>query len=166
MRSCRRARPAVATFSTPGPDGNDSDATLYSPSRSPTPLVDRKPDLPASSSSKTVKAERSPKPKKRSKRSSPGRHGEPRREQNMVAQKKYRDKKVHAANLVSPLCLLGPGVYRADIQMSEYLVQIQVLMECKGLSAKQEVARLESIMREYRCKVMGEFRSLERTILT
>jgi len=83
-------------------DDDNSEATLYSPSRSSTPLVDRKPDIIVSSSSATVKTGKSPKVKKRSKRSSQGRYGEPRREQNMVAQKKYRDKKVHAANLVSP----------------------------------------------------------------
>jgi len=36
-----------------------------------------------------------------------GRKGEPRREQNMAAQKKYRDKRVNTAHLVSALKLMA-----------------------------------------------------------
>jgi hypothetical protein len=80
-------------------------------SRSPTPLVKREASpapssFSASSSVVKVKFEKrytgSKKAKKRS--SSGGRKGEPRRCQNMIAQKKYRDKKVHASALVSYHC--------------------------------------------------------------
>jgi hypothetical protein len=86
----------------------DSQMTMFS--RSPTPLVDIKKECsPAPSSfsatSSVVKVKSEKKytgPKKSKKRSScGGRKGEPRRCQNMIAQKKYRDKKVHASSLVS-----------------------------------------------------------------
>lgn len=77
-------------------------------SRSPTPMVERTSSpapssFSASPSVGTVKMEKNytgPKPaKKRS--SGSARKGEPRRCQNMIAQKKYRDKKVQASALVS-----------------------------------------------------------------
>jgi hypothetical protein len=86
----------------------DSQATMFS--RSPTPLVDFKNESsPAPSSfsatSSVVKVKPTKRytgPKKARKRSSNGgRKGEPRRCQNMIAQKKYRDKKVQASALVS-----------------------------------------------------------------
>ena len=116
---------------SPNSSDTESDATLYHPSpsprlrstrarlarkdsrmtmfsRSPTPLVKREVSPAPSSFSATssvakVKVERNyagpKKPRKRS--SNGGRKGEPRRCQNMIAQKKYRDKKVHASALVS-----------------------------------------------------------------
>jgi hypothetical protein len=84
----------------------DSQMTMFS--RSPTPLVKREASPAPSSFSATssvfkVKVERnhtgSKKGRKRS--SNGGRKGEPRRCQNMIAQKKYRDKKVHASALVN-----------------------------------------------------------------
>ena len=86
----------------------DSQMTMFS--QSPTPLLDgvKKECSPApssfsASSSIKVKSQRHyPGPKKARKRSSTGgRKGELRRCQNMIAQKKYRDKKVHASALVS-----------------------------------------------------------------
>ena len=86
----------------------DSQMTMVS--RSPTPLFKREPSPAPSSFSATssvvkVKVERNNKgPKKARKRSGcGGRKGEPRRCQNMIAQKKYRDKKVQASALVSHL---------------------------------------------------------------
>jgi len=85
----------------------DSQMTMFS--RSPTPLVKREASPAPSSFSATssvvkVKAGRNyTGPKKGSKRSNSAvkRKGEPRRCQNMIAQKKYRDKKVQASALVS-----------------------------------------------------------------
>ena len=78
--------------------------TLFS--RSPTPLVRRSSSpVPSSFSSSSsvvkVKNERNLGGPKKAKKRSGGRQGEPRRCQNMIAQKKYRDKKVHASSLVS-----------------------------------------------------------------
>lgn len=75
-------------------------------SRSPSPLVKRSSSAAPSSYSasppeaivKVEGAARSNDPRKRN--SGQARKGEPRRCQNMIAQKKYRDKKVHASNLV------------------------------------------------------------------
>jgi len=83
-----------------------SQTTLFS--CSPTPMVERT-SSPAPSSFSIpspevkVKSERNcPRPRNAKKRSSGGaRKGEPRRCQNMIAQKKYRDKKVQASALVS-----------------------------------------------------------------
>ena len=85
-----------------------SQTTLYS--RSPTPLIEcvssPAPSSFSAPSTVKVKVERGhPGPKKSKKRSGCGaRKGEPRRCQNMIAQKKYRDKKVQASALVSQCC--------------------------------------------------------------
>lgn len=72
---------------------DESDQSSYTPS----PPVKR---IGTRKNSKTS-------PSRVKKKSSPVRGGEPRRQQNMVAQKKYRDKKVHGAHLVSRLFSTG-----------------------------------------------------------
>jgi len=116
---------------SPDSSGEESEATLYNPtpsprlrstrarlarkdsqmtmfSRSPTPLVKREASpapssFSAISSVVKVKVERKDTGQKKARKrsSNGGRKGEPRRCQNMIAQKKYRDKKVHASALVS-----------------------------------------------------------------
>jgi len=78
---------------------------LISP-KSPTPLVDVEEFSPSQSSSSSVFVKKGKNPVK-GKKGGGGRKGEPRREQNMAAQKKYRDKRVNTAHLVSALKLMA-----------------------------------------------------------
>jgi hypothetical protein len=68
--------------------------------RSATPLFDVEEYSPSECSSLSVSAKKRKNPPK-GKKGGGGRKGEPRREQNMVAQKRYRNKRVNTANLVS-----------------------------------------------------------------
>jgi hypothetical protein len=71
-------------------------------SRSATPLIDVEEYSPSQCSSPSVFVRKSKNQVKR-KKGGGGRKGEPRREQNMAAQKKYRDKRVNTAHLVRKL---------------------------------------------------------------
>lgn len=83
-----RARKVVQPYPDSDSDSDESQQSAYAPSPSSKRSSSRKNKSPKSS------------PKVCRKRSSPPRKGEPRRQQNMVAQKKYRDKKVQGAHLV------------------------------------------------------------------
>jgi len=120
-------------------DGDESDVSDYqlspkvrpartrgvkeeTPERSVSPLlvgVKSEPISP-SSSLRPGSIKGKAKPKAKAKRGS-GRKGEPRRTQNMVAQKKYRDKRVNAAHLVCfsfYLSLSSPLTVRCPILLS------------------------------------------------
>jgi hypothetical protein len=127
-------------------------------SRSPTPLMKREPSpvpssFSASSSVVKVKKERNyTGPKKGKKRSSNGgRKGEPRRCQNMIAQKKYRDKKVHASSLVSCYFFLSKCT---DLQMSDTIVDIKAVLA--HASPKKRLELVSSLMSAYDSKMKGK----------
>ena len=119
IRSCRATRSRIAKRDpSPESSSGESEFSEYelSPKIRPTrhrrmqgtseersvspPLVDIKSEpISPSSSLRAGSIKGKAKPKAKAKRGS-GRKGEPRRTQNMVAQKKYRDKRVNAAHLV------------------------------------------------------------------
>ena len=124
IRRCRATRARIAKRDpTPESSSDESDISEYelspkirpirhrqrqgtSEERSVSPLVDIKSEPVSPSSSHRAagftkrNSKSKPKPKPKAKRGGGGRKGEPRRTQNMVAQKKYRDKRVNAAHLV------------------------------------------------------------------
>jgi hypothetical protein len=109
-------------YVSPDPSSDDSDcASVYSPSpkshtraritpsRSVSPTLvalsdDSSSSTPSPSPKTRIGNKVKPQSKPKVKRGGAGgeRRGEPRRTQNMVAQKKYRDKRVNASHLVSP----------------------------------------------------------------
>jgi hypothetical protein len=132
----------------------DSQMTMFS--RSPTPLVKREaspaPSSFSTSSEVKVKVEERnrglKKPKKRS--GTGARKGEPRRCQNMIAQKKYRNKKVQASALVSRL---RPWI-RADHQMSDTMIDIKAAL--KYSSPKKRLEIIQSMVDVYDASMKGE----------
>jgi hypothetical protein len=133
----------------------DSQMTMFS--RSPTPLVKREaspaPSSFSTSSEVKVKVEKRNrglrKPKKRS--GTGARKGEPRRCQNMIAQKKYRDKKVQASALVSQ-CHYSWN--RADHQMSDTMIDIKAAL--KYSSPKKRLEIIQSMVDVYDASMKGE----------
>jgi tellurite resistance protein len=99
-------------------------------------------------------------PKKSKKRSSCGvRKGEPRRCQNMIAQKKYRDKKVQASALVSQ-CHYQWN--RADLEMSDTLVDIKAAL--KYASTKKRLEMIQSLVDQYDVNMRSELISVAALI--
>jgi hypothetical protein len=132
-----------------------SQTTLFS--RPPTPLIERDsspaPSSFSASSAVKVKEERGyTGPKNSKKRSSCGaRKGEPRRCQNMIAQKKYRDKKVQASALVSQ-CQYQWN--RAELEMSDTLVDIKAAL--MYASPKKRLEIIQSMVDVYDANMKGE----------
>jgi tellurite resistance protein len=141
----------------------DSQETLFS--RSPTPLIERSaspaPSSFSTSSEVKVKVEKRnrglKKPKKRS--GTGARKGEPRRCQNMIAQKKYRDKKVQASALVSHY---HDHWIRAHLQMSDTMVDIKAAL--KYASTKKRLEMIQSLVDQYNVNMRSELISVAALI--
>ena len=128
IRSCRATRSRIAKRDpTPESSSDESDISEYKLSpkirltrhrrvkeetpekRSVSPHsvgVKSEPASPSSSNrlaSESKSKSKSPAKSKAKPKRGGGRKGEPRRNQNMIAQKKYRDKRVNAAHLVRPI---------------------------------------------------------------
>jgi len=92
-------------------------------SRPPTPLVERSRSISLAPSLAStiltaftgtpvvIQVEKEISGRSKRKRNAVGRKSEQRRTQNMFAQKKYRDKRLHAAELVSHYCNFRPPIY-------------------------------------------------------
>jgi hypothetical protein len=157
---------------TPDTSGDESNISVYAPSpkirpvryrqvkensseeRSVSPpLVSIKTEPPSSpsSSSSSTRAVGSPKGKPKPKSKSMqkpkqggggGRKGEPRRTQNMIAQKKYRDKRVKAADLVCSIkslhfCTVDRLTPRCPTLSSSFKSARTLLQKCPTRDAYQ-----------------------------
>jgi len=99
-----------------------------------------------------VKVEQGVGQKRPKKRSSGGsRKGEPRRCQNMIAQKKYRDKKVQASALVS---YSHAQQTQTDFQMSTILIDIKAVLRYGNPETR--LVAIETIMRGFAVEMNGE----------
>jgi hypothetical protein len=139
-----------------------SQTTLFS--RSPTPLIERTSSptpssFSASSSDAKVKVEGNYRGPKKAKKRTSSRKGEPRRCQNMIAQKKYRDKKVQASALVS---YYHDHRTRAHLQMSDTMVDIKAAL--KYASTKKRLEMIQSLVDQYDVNMRSELISVAALI--
>jgi hypothetical protein len=85
---------------------------------------------------------------KRGRKRGGGRKEEPRRKQNIAAQKKYRDKRANTANLVS--CSTRLTVH-TNQQMSRYIIRIR-----RALNNRTTVSSMKCLVNVYR--IVDEYR--------
>lgn len=125
----------------------DSDDDTQQSSYAPSPLPRRK--------SNSKKSPKSSRPQSR-KKASPPRKGEPRRQQNMVAQKKYRDKKVALTHLVRTIIRDRDGV---DVQMFLYTTRICILL-LQPVTVKAFKAQVKSLIDDFLVELKGSSKPL------
>lgn len=91
---------------------------------------------------------------KRRSRGGGGRKEEPRRRQNATSQKRYRDKRVNTAHLVSPST---PFNVHTDQQMSKYIVKIRrALNDRTTVSSMKCLVDVYQIVDEYRESIQSK----------